>query len=112
MLWRALLAFLALPGMVAFAVPLSLAWSESARRGAPLRPAGGLVVLAGASLLLWCVREFYVAGRDRKSTRLNSSHVKISYAVFCLKKKNIRSGRQRASLRSTLVLVGCCPPLV
>src|SRR5690606_40731375 len=27
------------------------------------------------------------AGGDRKSTRLNSSHVKISYAVFCLKKK-------------------------
>src|SRR5699024_11781582 len=27
-------------------------------------------------------------GRDRKSTRLNSSHVSISYAVFCLKKKN------------------------
>src|SRR5690606_40778568 len=27
-------------------------------------------------------------GSDRKSTRLNSSHVKISYAVFCLKKKN------------------------
>src|SRR5690606_39324620 len=27
---------------------------------------------------------------DRKSTRLNSSHVKISYAVFCLKKKNSR----------------------
>src|SRR5690349_22914266 len=26
--------------------------------------------------------------RDRKSTRLNSSHVEISYAVFCLKKKN------------------------
>src|SRR5690606_41981685 len=28
------------------------------------------------------------AGSDRKSTRLNSSHVKSSYAVFCLKKKN------------------------
>src|SRR5690606_41611168 len=27
---------------------------------------------------------------DRKSTRLNSSHVKISYAVFCLKKKTIK----------------------
>src|SRR3989442_7395620 len=26
---------------------------------------------------------------DRKSTRLNSSHVRISYAVFCLKKKNL-----------------------
>src|SRR5690606_41929148 len=31
--------------------------------------------------------------RDRKSTRLNSSHVKISYAVFCLKKKKKRSRR-------------------
>src|SRR6202050_5699458 len=30
------------------------------------------------------------AGRDRKSTRLNSSHGSISYAVFCLKKKNNR----------------------
>src|SRR3989442_12023783 len=27
--------------------------------------------------------------RDRKSTRLNSSHVRISYAVFCLKKKKL-----------------------
>src|SRR2546430_7714800 len=30
------------------------------------------------------------AGGDRKSTRLNSSHSQISYAVFCLKKKNNR----------------------
>src|SRR5260221_5230637 len=30
-------------------------------------------------------------GQDRKSTRLNSSHTVISYAVFCLKKKNIPS---------------------
>src|SRR5690349_23049935 len=29
--------------------------------------------------------------RDRKSTRLNSSHVEISYAVFCLKKKKTRN---------------------
>src|SRR5690554_8237798 len=28
-------------------------------------------------------------GRDRKSTRLNSSHVRTSYAVFCLKKKKL-----------------------
>src|SRR3989442_9364227 len=34
--------------------------------------------------------------KDRKSTRLNSSHVRISYAVFCLKKKkNEGCGRQR-----------------
>src|SRR2546426_8392886 len=32
---------------------------------------------------------------DRKSTRLNSSHLVISYAVFCLKKKNLTSGRRR-----------------
>src|SRR5436305_11835139 len=31
---------------------------------------------------------FIVRPGDRKSTRLNSSHVRISYAVFCLKKKN------------------------
>src|SRR5207249_5151683 len=31
------------------------------------------------------------SGRDRKSTRLNSSHVSISYAVFCLKKKKTRT---------------------
>src|SRR2546421_2314244 len=30
----------------------------------------------------------YAKGVDRKSTRLNSSHDQISYAVFCLKKKN------------------------
>src|SRR3712207_7031521 len=31
--------------------------------------------------------------RDRKSTRLNSSHANISYAVFCLKKKNKKTTR-------------------
>src|SRR5439155_24314394 len=41
-------------------------------------------------------------GRDRKSTRLNSSHVAISYAVFCLKKKKtitiaIMSGVEQSS---------------
>src|SRR5690606_42050284 len=33
--------------------------------------------------------------KDRKSTRLNSSHVKISYAVFCLKKKKNKRAKQR-----------------
>src|SRR3712207_7724064 len=35
------------------------------------------------------------AEQDRKSTRLNSSHANISYAVFCLKKKNPRQSRCR-----------------
>src|SRR5204862_8302136 len=54
----------------------------------------------GRRRLLWKTLYFYflsettirgstvvAAGLDRKSTRLNSSHVEISYAVFCLKKK-------------------------
>src|SRR2546430_16730039 len=36
--------------------------------------------------------------RDRKSTRLNSSHSQISYAVFCLKKKTRKSSRCLTSL--------------
>src|SRR5256885_12870749 len=36
----------------------------------------------------WTIQRVRVVGLDRKSTRLNSSHLVISYAVFCLKKKN------------------------
>src|SRR5690606_39896542 len=36
--------------------------------------------------------------KDRKSTRLNSSHVKISYAVFCLKKKKASAALQNSCL--------------
>src|SRR5690625_6394430 len=38
-----------------------------------------------SKLLLSCIQ---ILSQDRKSTRLNSSHVAISYAVFCLKKKS------------------------
>src|SRR3712207_6977908 len=56
-------------------------------------------LVAGVSILLDCrgVHLQHVEGggvehqeRDRKSTRLNSSHANISYAVFCLKKKKSR----------------------
>src|SRR3712207_7102102 len=44
---------------------------------------------------------------DRKSTRLNSSHANISYAVFCLKKKiPRRHTRQRADLHQRMTLYG------
>src|SRR5205807_2881922 len=56
-------------------------------------------------------------GRDRKSTRLNSSHLVISYAVFCLKKKKRtkRTGQSRSSPRrrrigSRLRLMFDAPP--
>src|SRR5690606_39920250 len=38
---------------------------------------------------------------DRKSTRLNSSHVKISYAVFCLKKKRKITSQENAFAKNT-----------
>src|SRR5699024_11386854 len=40
--------------------------------------------------------EAFSRGTDRKSTRLNSSHVSISYAVFCLKKKKKNTEQKRA----------------
>src|SRR3712207_3358535 len=39
------------------------------------------------------------AGRDRKSTRLNSSHANISYAVFCLKKKKLKKAVSSTPIR-------------
>src|SRR5438034_5845738 len=39
---------------------------------------------------LAALHRLHAVRRDRKSTRLNSSHTVISYAVFCLKKKNIK----------------------
>src|SRR3712207_8789827 len=44
-------------------------------------------------------------GEDRKSTRLNSSHANISYAVFCLKKKTNKENRG-ADLRER---ISTCP---
>src|SRR5207249_11242510 len=39
--------------------------------------------------------------RDRKSTRLNSSHVSISYAVFCLKKKKKKKNKKQTNTKNT-----------
>src|SRR5476651_2774706 len=41
--------------------------------------------------------------RDRKSTRLNSSHANISYAVFCLQKKKIRKTKYMHKIRYILI---------
>src|SRR2546422_7377841 len=50
-----------------------------------------------------------VGQRDRKSTRLNSSHGYISYAVFCLKKKKKNTGTRRLQYE-TDVMNACHPP--
>src|SRR5207253_10651831 len=55
----------------------------------PIFPSSSFVVIPDTPLPpLFCVlKELKLWRLDRKSTRLNSSHVAISYAVFCLKKK-------------------------
>ena len=62
MLWRALLAFLALPGVVAIALPAWFA-ADALRNGGRFHAVGLLPLVAGLTLLLWCVRDFYVAGK-------------------------------------------------
>src|SRR5207248_8302051 len=64
------------------AVTATIAGADLAVLGGGARHLDGACVLAAVER-----REF----KDRKSTRLNSSHRTISYAAFCLKKKNTRS---------------------
>src|SRR5437764_4666755 len=60
------------------------------------------------------VRVLFMSGfpapnfRDRKSTRLNSSHRCISYAVFCLKKK--KEAHQRPTPHENIVRAQCATP--
>src|SRR5690349_24134541 len=53
---------------------------------------------AGAAPLRWPDRTGVLPAGDRKSTRLNSIHVEISYAVFCLKKKSINKSERSVYL--------------
>jgi protein-S-isoprenylcysteine O-methyltransferase Ste14 len=62
MLWRALLAFLALPGVIAIAIPAWFA-ANALGDGGRFHAAGLLPLIAGFALLLWCVRDFFVAGK-------------------------------------------------
>src|SRR2546430_4120031 len=52
-----------------------------------------------------------VASGDRKSTRLNSSHSQISYAVFCLKKKKHTEPDEVLNSRAYQQMVRCGDPL-
>lgn len=58
---RALLAFLILPGTVAFLVPLLVILPDASVDS--FGTAGLVLVIVGSLLLLWCVRDFYVSGK-------------------------------------------------
>src|SRR5689334_8045339 len=69
-------------------------------------------VLALAGLLVEISAREQVVEIDRKSTRLNSSHSSISYAVFCLKKKKNKKRSPHSIFydsRSTSSLLICAP---
>src|SRR3712207_7030248 len=76
---------LALLAALAFVVMLRSVFKQ--RKPATVLAATLAVVLAGSLIGLRAAQSFEQATGDRKSTRLNSSHANISYAVFCLKKK-------------------------
>src|SRR3989442_4363421 len=67
-------------------------------RGAGTGLSGGAIPVEGGVVVSFArmsrILEIDVPNIDRKSTRLNSSHVRISYAVFCLKKKKNTGGTQ------------------
>src|SRR5699024_11960040 len=94
-LWRMVALsplFQFLAGLAEFGAALALLWRRTAPLGAAL--AGGSMALVFVLNLGYDVPvkqislALLIMSVDRKSTRLNSSHVSISYAVFCLKKKN------------------------
>ena len=58
---RAIAAFIALPGLVAYAVPIAI--GTSTNHPMRYRPLAAIPLCLGTLLLLWCVREFYNAGR-------------------------------------------------
>src|SRR2546426_6125273 len=71
--------------------------SRRRRRGNRHRRAGASGRRRRARLRL-PARDYFVEGSgDRKSTRLNSSHLVISYAVFCLKKKKKKTSKQQCT---------------
>src|SRR6266481_8244509 len=83
--------YLLLPALAALTRTAAARWCVWV--APPLMPFAPALVSQGIVL----DRVAVVGGADRKSTRLNSSHSSISYAVFCLKKKNTNHhGRNRS----------------
>src|SRR5215475_10618027 len=69
------------PMLIAFMI---VALTQGGMFGFDRQTAGAILGIYAGSVYLTSLPGGWIADRDRKSTRLNSSHVKISYAVFCL----------------------------
>src|ERR1039458_10599982 len=83
------------------AIAMARDHQEIVQQGLRLKKTGNrIVALMGG-------REIHPVS-DRKSTRLNSSHLGISYAVFCLKKKPIRVSRTDVLTPFSLLTISVC----
>src|SRR5690625_1817806 len=85
-----------LPGAHRHRDVVPVRWTRAGRPGAESRRGVDGVVQVQPDRLPVQLRVDHTPVRDRKSTRLNSSHVAISYAVFCLKKKTANKITARA----------------
>jgi len=94
--WQALAAFLALPGVVAFLIPL--AFLGPAARAGFFDPLGAVPLVTGVALLLWCVKEFYVAGRGTLAPWTPPTRLVVSGLY--------RYSRNPMYVAVTLVLIG------
>src|SRR2546430_13105119 len=74
------------------ALPIYALWGAHTQRAVQNFPVSGLAM----------PRPF-IGALDRKSTRLNSSHSQISYAVFCLKKKKNRHSHHSITIRGRII---------
>ena len=72
---RALLAFLALPGVVAFAVPV--VWLLASSRTSLVQPLGLVLLVIGSLALVWCVRDFYVSGKGTLAPWAPPAHLVV-----------------------------------
>jgi protein-S-isoprenylcysteine O-methyltransferase Ste14 len=59
--WRALIAFVAMPGMVALVIPML--WLERSGHTRLVSSLGLVPLVVGLAALLWCVRDFYIRGK-------------------------------------------------
>src|SRR5437667_1003457 len=71
-----------------------------------------LILMGQVSLRLGQLEEAQLAieevlATDRKSTRLNSSHITISYAVFCLKKKKKNKNNKKNNIKAKITHIMC-----
>jgi len=96
MFLRAVLAFLALPGIVAFAMPI--AWLVGSAHTRVAMPLGLLLLAAGCVALLWCVRDFYVAGKGTLAPWSPPAHL-VEVGLY-------RRSRNPMYVAVTLILLG------